>query len=120
MTYLAFMAHPPIPLALALLVISGACSLYGLGLDARVRDAAPDHLFARAMAINQAGLMALQGIGFAVAGAIAQITGPAAAIALAGACGLTSVVALLRGDLGWSPRALRPPLRREGDSSSMR
>jgi MFS family permease len=94
--YLAFVARPPIPVALALLVVSGACGLYALGLDARVRDAVPERLFARTMALNTAGLMTLQGIGFAMAGAVAEVTGPAAAIALAGACGLASVAALLR------------------------
>ena len=76
--------------------LSGACGLYSLGLDARVRDAVPDHLFARAMTLNTAGLMTLQGIGFAAAGAIAEATGPAAAIALAGACGIVSTAVLLR------------------------
>jgi predicted MFS family arabinose efflux permease len=97
--YLAFAADPAVPLALALLLASGLCGLYGLGLDARVRDAAPHHLFARTMSLNGAGLMALQGIGFALAGAIAQAVDPSAAIALAGACGLASVLALLHGDL---------------------
>jgi hypothetical protein len=73
--------------------------MYSHGLDARVRDAAPDHLFARAMAVNTAGLMTLQGIGFAAAGAVAEVTGPATAIAIAGACGLVAVIALL-GRLG--------------------
>jgi Transmembrane secretion effector len=97
--YLAFAGRPPIPLALALLFISGACCFYGLGLDGRVRDAVPEPLFARAMTLNTAGLMTLQGIGFALAGAIAEATGPAAAITLAGGCGLASVVALLHRDL---------------------
>jgi hypothetical protein len=39
--YLVFSTHPSIPLALALLVASGICGLYGLGLDARIRDATP-------------------------------------------------------------------------------
>jgi hypothetical protein len=70
-----------------------------LGLDARVRDATPPQLFARAMTLNSAGLMTLQGIGFTFAGAVAQAVGPAAAIALAGGLGLTATVVLLRGDL---------------------
>jgi MFS transporter len=104
--YLAFAGRPPIPLALALLFISGACCFYGLGLDGRVRDAVPEHLFARAMTLNTAGLMTLQGIGFALAGAIAEATGPAAAIVLAGACGLASVVALLHRDLRRTARPM--------------
>jgi MFS family permease len=88
--YLAFSGNPSIPVALALLAVAGVCGLYALGLDARVRDAAPPELFARTMALSQAGLMALQGIGFALAGAVAQAVGPATAIAIAGACGIAA------------------------------
>lgn len=92
--YLAFVADPAVPVALPLLVASGACSLYGLGLDARIRDAAPAGLFTRTMTLSSAGLMALQGLGFTAAGAVAGALGPAGAIATAGGCGL-AVVALL-------------------------
>ena len=49
--------------------------MYSLGLDGLIRDATPDRLFARTMTLNQAGLMTLQGIGFALAGAVADQTG---------------------------------------------
>jgi predicted MFS family arabinose efflux permease len=94
--YLAFAAHPAIPVSLVLLVASGSCSLYALGLDARIRDAAPPHLFGRTMTLSSAGLMTLQGLGFALAGGVAEATGAAAAISLAGAAGLVSVLALVR------------------------
>lgn len=100
--YLAFAFDPPIPVALALLVASGACGMYMLGLDARTRDAVPSQLFARAMTLNSAGLMTLQGVGFALAGAIAQGVSPAAAITIAGTLGLVATTVLLRSDL-------RPP-----------
>jgi hypothetical protein len=64
-----------------------------------VRDAAPPKLFARTMTLNSAGLMTLQGLGFVLAGAVAQATGPAIAIALAGGCGITTTFLLLRPDL---------------------
>jgi predicted MFS family arabinose efflux permease len=101
--YLVFAADPSIPAALALLVVAGACGLYSLGLDGRVRDAAPPELFARAMTLNNAGLMTLQGLGFVLAGALAQAVGPAHAIALAGCLGLTPIVLLMG-------RELRPAL----------
>jgi MFS family permease len=106
--YLAFAFDPPVPVALALLGASGACGFYALGLDARVRDAVPRPLFARAMTLSSAGLMTLQGIGFALAGAIAEATGPAAAISLAGAFGIATTAVLLRGDL-WKRRAVPAP-----------
>jgi predicted MFS family arabinose efflux permease len=107
--YLAFALDPPIPIALPLLVASGACGLYALGLDARVRDAAPPHLFARTMTLNSTGLMTLQGIGFTLAGAVAQATGPATAIAIAGSCGLTATILLLRTDARPHPNTQATP-----------
>ncbi|HET8607329.1 MAG TPA: MFS transporter [Gaiellaceae bacterium] len=97
--YLAFALDPPVPVAMGLLAVAGVCGFYFLGLDRRVRDAAPPELFARTMTLNSAGVMTLQGLGFALAGAIAQATGPAAAVALAGAAGLSSILLLLRADL---------------------
>jgi MFS family permease len=97
--YLAFALEPRVPIALVLLVASGACGFYALGLDARVRDAAPPSLFARAMTLNAAGLMTLQGLGFTLAGAVAQLVGAGAAVAVAGVCGLAVVAVLLRDDL---------------------
>jgi hypothetical protein len=94
-----FAADPSLPAALALLVLAGACGLYSLGLDGRVRDAAPQELFARAMTLNTAGLMTLQGLGFVLAGALAQAVGSANAIALAGCCGIAATVMLMGREL---------------------
>jgi hypothetical protein len=93
--YLAFFASPPIAVALPLLVVAGTGSMYALGLDGLLREAVPAHMFARTMAVNTAGLLTLQAIGFALAGAVAGITGPGLAITLAGGSGI-AIVALLR------------------------
>jgi len=92
--YLVFALHPSIPFALALLVVSGVCGMYSLGLDAQLRDAAPERLFARTMTLNTAGLMTLQGLGFALAGAVAEVVGPSLAITAAGALGLLAATIL--------------------------
>jgi MFS family permease len=105
--YLAFALDPSIPAALVLLLVAGACGLYTLGLDGRVRDAAPPELFARAMTLSNAGLMTLQGLGFVLAGALAQALGPARAIALAGCCGIAAIVGLMGRELRL-PRSGRP------------
>ena len=91
--YLVFIAHPAIAVALPLLALAGLGSLYSLGLDLRVRDAAPDDLFARVMTLNSAGLMTLQGLGFVLAGATAELVGAPAAIAIAGVCGIVAAAA---------------------------
>jgi predicted MFS family arabinose efflux permease len=117
--YLALAFDPAIPIALLLLVASGACGLYMLGLDARTRDAVPPELFARTMTLNSAGLMTLQGVGFTLAGAIAQGIGPAIAIAIAGSLGLAATSALLRSDLRpRRPRIDRPTRRRKPPRAS--
>src|SRR5262249_34394152 len=87
-----------------LLVGSGLLSMWGLGLDALVRDVAPERGFSRMMTLNTAGLMTAQGLGFALAGALAQAVGPATAIAIAGGCGLL-VVLLLRPRVRDAPAA---------------
>jgi MFS family permease len=92
--YLAFVAKPAVPVAWLLLAVAGVCGMYSLGLDALVRQAVPEHLFARTMAVSTAGLMTLQGLGFALAGAVAQVTGPAIAIVAAGVGGLACVLIL--------------------------
>jgi MFS family permease len=97
--YLVFAADPSLPAALLLLVVAGACGVYSLGLDGRVRDAAPRELFARTMTLNTAGLMTLQGLGFVLAGALAEVVGSADAIALAGVAGIATTVALMGREL---------------------
>jgi hypothetical protein len=59
-----------------------------------VRQVAPEHLFARAMALNSAGLLTLQALGFAFAGALGAVAGPGPAIAIAGTCGIVAVACL--------------------------
>jgi hypothetical protein len=92
--YLVFGVDPPVGAAIALLVVSGLFGMWSLGLDGRLRTATPDMLFARMMTLNSAGLMTLQGLGFALAGAIGGLLGPATAVAVAGVCGLVVVAVL--------------------------
>jgi hypothetical protein len=92
---LGFVAMPGFAVAWLLLLLSGLGAAYGLGFDAMLRHAAPEHLLGRAMAINTSGLISLQGLGFAAAGAVAEVIPTNVTIALAGVAGLV-VVATLR------------------------
>ncbi|MGH3280031.1 MAG: MFS transporter [Trebonia sp.] len=92
--YLAFFVSPPVPVAIGLLVLAGMGSMYSLGLDARVRDAAQQRTFARTMAISNGGLMTIQAVGFTLAGVIGQLATPAAAVGIAGICGVAVVASL--------------------------
>ena len=57
MPTLLFAFHPPIPVAVGLLIVSGICGVYSLGLDGWIRDVAPERLFARTMTLSGAILM---------------------------------------------------------------
>jgi len=106
--YLLFVFEPPVPVAMALLAVAGLGSASSLGLDARVRDTAPHAIFARVMTINSAGLMTIQGLGFAAAGALGETLSPGLVVALAGAGGLLTI-AVLRPRLGARPVAATAP-----------
>jgi hypothetical protein len=89
-----FAAGPPLWLAIFLLVLSGAASGYGLGLDQALRDTAAPAATARMWALNSTGLMVSQGLGFAAAGALGQLVSAHVAIAIAGVIGLACVARL--------------------------
>jgi len=92
--YLVFVVHPEFAAAFALLVVAGLGAAYSLGFSALVLQAADDDVQGRALAINSAGLMFLQGLGFAGAGALAELLAPHVVVALAGVAGLVVVVLL--------------------------
>jgi MFS family permease len=91
---LAFAAEPGLALALALLVLAGTGAAHTLGLDQLLLEVTPADLRGRAFTVSTAGLMTLQGLGFAAAGALGEITPPFPAVAIAGAAGLALVVVL--------------------------
>ena len=91
--YLAFFATPPIAVALPLLAIAGIGSMYALGLDSLVPRSAPEHLFARTMAVNTASRSPWKhSASRSPCGR--RIAGPGPAIAGAGVCGIVIVMIL--------------------------
>jgi MFS family permease len=91
---LGFLASPPIPVAVALLVVSGIGTTYNLPANAAFMQALPAERRGQAFGLVSAGLVAGQGISIAVAGAIAEATSPQVVIAVAGGLGLAAAVAL--------------------------
>jgi hypothetical protein len=102
-----FVLDPALVPALALLVASGLCGAYLLGLDQLLLDVTPPDLLGRAYTVNTSVLMATQGLGFAGAGAVAELVRPDRVIAAAGLAGLVTV-AVLR-----TPRGVVRAVRRE-------
>jgi MFS family permease len=108
---IGFVAMPGLGAAIALLALVGLGYSYGLALNRLLLEALPTTMQGRGLAVNQAGLMVLQGLGFALWGALGQAIGLRQTIVLAGCCGLL-VVALL------APRVLRESRFATPDSPS--
>jgi MFS family permease len=88
------LAHPPLPAVLLLWGLAGLGSAYQLTAAAAFAQALPAAQRAGAFAVAQSGLLAAQGLGIVLAGAVAQRTGPQAAVALAGLTGLLAAATL--------------------------
>ncbi|GAA0456491.1 hypothetical protein Aca07nite_51940 [Actinoplanes capillaceus] len=89
---ITLLAPLPLPLVTVILVVAGTGFAYGLGLQREFLEAAPADRLGQLFALLSTGLMALQGVGPLVFGALAELTSPATAIAAAGMA--TSLVAL--------------------------
>lgn len=91
---IAFAASPGLGPALALLVISGLGSAWGPGLDGLLLEVAPPDVRGRALALQGAGLMFTQGVGFAFWGLAGQFAPLAAVIPAAAGVGAVVVLTL--------------------------
>jgi hypothetical protein len=92
----AFAFRPSLPLAVALLFLTGLCAAYALGMDQWFLQAVPERMRGRAMSLLGAGLMTFQGAGMIAGGAAAALAPPYAVICGAGIAGTTCTLAVLR------------------------
>jgi MFS family permease len=91
--------RPPLAVVLALWVLSGFGSGYQLAAAAAFVQSVPDSGRALAFGVAQSGLLAAQGLGILIGGAVAQQLGPEPVVALAGFAGLGVATYLA---LGWT------------------
>ncbi|WP_234380129.1 MFS transporter [Streptomyces sp. CMB-StM0423] len=84
---IGFVTHPSFGWALPLLVLTGFGISYSLGLDQWFVAAVPEEMRGRAMTLQTAGLMTLQGVGMACAGAVAEFAPVHLAVAAVGVTG---------------------------------
>ncbi|MFD4786748.1 MFS transporter [Streptomyces sp. NPDC058459] len=92
--YLGYALRPGLWPSLLLLALAGTCSAYTLGLDQWFVRAVPEELRGRAMTLLSAGLMTIQGVGMALAGAMAEFMGVRSAVTAAGVAGTVCCAAL--------------------------
>ncbi|MFJ3582732.1 MFS transporter [Streptomyces sp. NPDC090127] len=112
--FLLFAGDPGLPLALVAVTVSavgyGASLLYQERLMALV----PDELSGHALGLHTSGMLALQGLSAALAGAVAQATSPRAAMVLLalGSLAVTVTLALTAGPSSGPRRSPRTDRRR--------
>ncbi|MDQ7805442.1 MFS transporter [Amycolatopsis sp. A133] len=83
----AFWGQPTLGAALALLFVSGLCSAYQVTAGATFVQLSPPRVRGRTLGFARTGMIAGQGLGIVAGGVLAQLVGPATAIAWAGTAG---------------------------------
>jgi MFS family permease len=89
-----FVFHPPLPIALALLGISGLFDCYQLAANASFVAATPARQRSQAFGIAQGGMSLGQGLAMVVAGAMAEHYAPSLVIAGSGAVGAVAAIVI--------------------------
>lgn len=92
--YLVFFLHPPLPLALLFVTLSNAGYAASLVLQERLMSLTPEELSGHALGLHSSGMLAWQGVGAALAGAVAEATSPSTAMTALAAVSLTVTLLL--------------------------
>ncbi len=95
--YLIFALHPALPLAVAAVVFASIGYSATLILQQRLMALTPDQLGGHALGLHSAGMLSMQGIGAAIAGAVAQHTSPPTAMAVMAAASISVTLTLAPG-----------------------
>lgn len=95
---LLFAFHPPVWLAVVVVLVATQGGAVGQALDGRLHALLPDQERGQLLALQSGLLMGVQGAGIAVAGALAELWPAYAVLALAGALSLVCVATLLPQD----------------------
>jgi len=95
--YLIFAVNPALPLAVAAVVLASIGYAASLILQQRLMALTPEELSGHALGLHSSGMLAMQGIGAAIAGAVAQQTSPGAAMAVMAAASVAVTLILAPG-----------------------
>jgi predicted MFS family arabinose efflux permease len=90
--YLVFAAGPPALVAAGAVFVAGAGFAATLPLQERLLELTPDAVRGQVQGVESAGRMTWQGLGAAIAGAVAQYAGPATAITVLAAVSVAVTV----------------------------
>ncbi|MGW1170481.1 MFS transporter [Streptomyces sp. NPDC002550] len=92
--YLVFCAHPPLPVAAVCATVASVGFGASLVQQERLMDLTPDELAGQALGLHSSGMLTMQGVSAALAGAVAQLTSPAAGMTLMAAGSVAVTLAL--------------------------
>jgi predicted MFS family arabinose efflux permease len=95
--YLIFVLHPALPLAVAAVVLASIGYSATLLLQQHLMALTPDGLSGHALGLHSSGMLAMQGVGAAVAGTVAKNTSPATAMAVMAAASVAVTLTLAPG-----------------------
>lgn len=95
--YLLFAVRPSLPLALVLVTVATFGYAAGLLLQDRLMALTSDELSGQALGLHSSGMLAMQGVGALVAGAVAELTTPATGIVVTAALSLAATLLLAPG-----------------------
>ncbi|MFE1800788.1 MFS transporter [Streptomyces sp. NPDC059517] len=95
--YLLFALHPRPSLAALLAALASVGFGASLLQQERLMAVTPPELAGHALGLHSSGMLAMQGVGAALAGAAAQLTSPATAMAATAAVSITVTLVLARG-----------------------
>jgi predicted MFS family arabinose efflux permease len=99
--------HPALPLAVVAVLLASFGYSASLLLQQRLMALTPDELSGHALGLHSSGMLTMQGIGAALAGAVAQQIPPGAAMTVMAAASVAVTLALAPG-----LRPMRPEERR--------
>jgi MFS family permease len=102
--YLVFAVRPPFGLAVAAVTLASIGYSATLLLQDRLMALTPKDVHGQALGLHSAGMLTMQGVGAALAGAVAQFVAPATAMAVMAAASVTVTVLLAPGLRGEPPR----------------
>jgi MFS family permease len=107
--YLIFAFRPPLALAVVIVVLASIGYSATLLLQQRLLALTPDDLTGHALGLHYSGMLAMQGVGAALAGAVAQRTSPTTAMAVMAAVSVAVTLALAPGLRSAEPVVTRAP-----------
>ncbi|MYR43297.1 MFS transporter [Streptomyces sp. SID5910] len=92
--YLFFVLRPGVALSAVAVAVASVGFAASLVLQERLMKLTPDGLAGQALGLHATGMAALQGLGTLLAGTLAQLTSPAAAMSLMAAASVTVTLSL--------------------------